>query len=142
MLNINATLLFQIANFLILLVILNFLLFKPIVRILEQREEKIKGTWEKSKQREREADRLLKEYQEKLNEAKLKAQAKRDQLKKEGLEREKEILEKARGETASILKDNQVQIEKEMNRAREALKPQIKILSSKIAQTILGEEIS
>ena len=41
MLNIDGTMFLQIANFLVLLFILNLILFRPIRRVLAQREEEM-----------------------------------------------------------------------------------------------------
>lgn len=141
MLNINATLLFQIINFIILIFVLDFILFKPILRMREQREELISGTEEECKQREEETERIIEEYNRKIKEAKLNGRMKKEQLREEGLVREKAILKKVREETASVLKDTQGQIEKEMNKTRESLKSQVQLLASQVAETILGREV-
>ena len=141
MLNINATLLFQIINFIILIFVLDFILFKPILRMRERREELISGTEEESKQREEETERIIEEYNRKIREANLNGRMKREQLREEGLGREKEIFKKVREETASVLKDTQTQIEKEMNNTRESLKSQAQLLASQVAKKILGREV-
>lgn len=142
MLNINATLLFQIINFIILIFVLDFILFKPILRMHEERERLTSGTRDESKQREEETERVREEYHKKVDEARLNGKARREQLKKEGLVREKEILENARRETTSALKDTQAQIEREMSRAREDIESHIQRIASQVARTILGREVS
>ena len=43
MINFDATILYQFVHFLILLFILNFILFKPVLKALEKRQSAIKG---------------------------------------------------------------------------------------------------
>ncbi|MBN2190552.1 MAG: ATP synthase F0 subunit B, partial [Candidatus Aureabacteria bacterium] len=41
MIDLNSTLLVQMVNFLLLILILNFLLYKPVFKIIEKRNKKI-----------------------------------------------------------------------------------------------------
>ena len=54
MIEINATILAQILNFLILVVLLRAVAYKPVARLLQQRSDKIKGDLDKA-----EADRIM-----------------------------------------------------------------------------------
>ena len=49
MIDINATLVAQMLNFLILVVVLRLVAYKPIVKMLKEREERIAGSIEKDR---------------------------------------------------------------------------------------------
>ena len=48
MIDFNYTILIQFANFLVLLILLNFLLFKPVLKALSKREKTIGSFFEKA----------------------------------------------------------------------------------------------
>ena len=69
MLDINwGTLLLQIANFLVMVFILWRFLFKPVVKILDERSKKVTSALEEAERKEREANEMRTEYEEKLAE--------------------------------------------------------------------------
>ncbi len=142
MLNINATLLFQIINFIILIFILDLILFKPLLRLREEREKLTAGKEEESRHQEAQAESMREEYTRKLQEARLQGRMKKELLEKAGALIEKEMVAKVREEAASILKETKAQIEQEMKKTRESLASQIQLLSSQIAKKILGREIA
>jgi F-type H+-transporting ATPase subunit b len=142
MLNINATLLFQIINFIILIFILDLILFKPLLRLREEREKLTAGKEEESRHQEAQAESMREEYTRKLQEARLQGRMKKELLEKAGTLIEKEMVAKVREEAASILKETKAQIEQEMKKTRESLASQIQLLSSQIAKKILGREIA
>ena len=74
MIDINATLIAQILNFLILAGILRAFAYKPVVRMLKARQDRIQESLDKADADAEEADKLLAEYKAKLAEANVKAE--------------------------------------------------------------------
>ena len=74
MIELNATLIAQILNFLILVVILRLVAYKPVARLLEQRSQKIQGDLDKAEADRKEAEATLVQYRQKLSDANVKAQ--------------------------------------------------------------------
>ena len=75
MIDLNATFFAQILNFLILVAILRALCYKPVVRMIKAREDKIAESLAKADSDVAEAESLKKDYQAQLAEAREKAQA-------------------------------------------------------------------
>ena len=73
MIDINATLVAQMLNFLILVVVLRLVAYKPIVKMLKEREERIAGSIEKADADMAEAEAVLKDYKALLASARVKA---------------------------------------------------------------------
>jgi len=95
-LGINGKLLiFQIANFLILLFILRKFLYKPIINLLEGRKKKIEKSIEKSRKITEEWDCIQEIKQEETMKAEKHAAEIIDEAKINAQEKEKEILELA-----------------------------------------------
>ena len=74
MIDINATLIAQILNFLILAGLLRAVAYKPVVRMLKARQDRIQESLDKADADAEEADKLLAEYKAKLAEANVKAE--------------------------------------------------------------------
>ena len=82
MIDINATLVAQMLNFLILVVVLRLVAYKPIVKMLKEREERIAGSIEKADADMAEAEAVLKDYKAQLASARVKAQDIMDKAEK------------------------------------------------------------
>ncbi len=74
MIEINATLIAQVLNFLILVVLLRVLAYKPVSRLLEQRSKKIQDSIDKAEADQKAAEETLVQYKAKLADANVKAQ--------------------------------------------------------------------
>ena len=115
MLNINlSTLIFQIVNFLVLAFLLYKFLFKPVMRILDERAERVTQALDEAERREEEARKLKDEYLKKLEDAKREAQALREAARREIQKTRQEVIEKARIEIQAM----RARAEKEMERER------------------------
>ena len=75
MIDINATLLWQLANFIVLLIALNFILFKPIRQNMQEREQGISAAFGDAKSAQERMQNLLDRYNASLADAKQKATA-------------------------------------------------------------------
>jgi len=141
MLNIDGTLIFQIANFLVLLFILNLILFKPIRKILSQREEEMNSRLKTIDGYQGRAEQSEKEIEEGKVQARKEGYTARETLKSQGLEEEKGILQEAGAAVEQKLDAAKKEIEAKVAAAKEALEGQISGFSEELAQKILGRSI-
>ena len=103
-------LLFQVINFLLLLYLLNRFLFKPVLKLLDEREARIKKGLEDAEAAAHDRELARAEREEALNEARKEAQAM--------VARANKIAEDSRAE---ILADAKAQADKVAARAREEI---------------------
>lgn len=75
MVDINATLIAQILNFLFLVVVLAKFAYKPMLNMMEERKNKIASDLEAAEKAKAEADAVKAEYAAKLADARHEAQA-------------------------------------------------------------------
>ncbi|MCF8142790.1 MAG: ATP synthase F0 subunit B [Deltaproteobacteria bacterium] len=141
MLNIDGTLIFQIANFLILLFILNLILFKPIRKILSQREEEMNSRRKTIDDYQGRAAQSEKDIEEGKIQARKEGYTIRETLKSQGLEEEKGILQEAGAAVEQKLDVAKKEVEGKVAAARGALEDQIASFSNELAQKILGRSI-
>lgn len=141
MLNIDATFFIQVINFLILIAVLNWLLVKPTLRVLEERRVRVEGSEEEARRLTAEADKNIEEYERGLAEARIDAGKQKERIRAEGLERENEIIRAAREQSRKTVEDMKQRIEKEAHEASSVMKNEVKALSAQIAEKVLGRSI-
>ncbi|ERL04972.1 F0F1 ATP synthase subunit B [Mitsuokella sp. oral taxon 131] len=74
MIELNATFFAQILNFVLLAILLRAVAYKPVVKMLKARQDKIQESLDKADADVAEADKLLTQYKEKLAQANAKAE--------------------------------------------------------------------
>ena len=141
MISIDYTLLIQIIGFFILLVVLNQFLYKPVQRILKEREEKIEGSIKKAAQTDKEIAEGIIAYEKKLKEAAVKGNEERARIRQEGIEKEKAALEAARAEAFRELTGIRNEIEASKKSAIAGLGTEAKSLARDIAGKVLERSV-
>ena len=129
MIDLNATFFAQILNFLILVAILRALCYKPVVRMIKAREDKIAESLAKADSDVAEAESLKKDYQAQLAEAREKAQAIVDKAEKVAASNRETSLQDTKREIAQMKKAAQAEIQRDRERAADQLKKEIVALS-------------
>lgn len=142
MIELNATFFAQILNFLILVGILRLVAYKPIVRILQERSDKIQESLDKADSDAREADKLLAEYKAKIQEANVQAAAIRSDAEKRASEYVEAEKANVKRQIEDMKKAAEAEIERDRERAVEQLKGQMVALSLAAAGKIISKNIS
>jgi len=137
MIDFNYTILVQFANFLILLVLLNFLLFKPVLRAINKREEAINSSLEKGQVTSDEAKKLEKLYEEGTKEKKKPILETKDSMLTNARDTSVKILERARAELSSELARIKSEISEESQKVSDTLKMDVEKFSRDVAEKIL-----
>lgn len=141
MIDINATLIAQMLNFLILVVILRVVAYKPIVKMLKEREEKIASSIKKADDDAAAAEATLKDYQAQLATARTKAQEIMDKAEKRAQDEHAAKLQETNNEIKQMKEAAQQQIDRERSQAVEQLKSQMVTLSLAAAQKIVSKNM-
>ena len=74
MVELNGTLLIQIINFVILCAILGHFCYKPVLKVLDERKNRIKSDLDSAAASKADAEKLKESYEEQLRDAQAKAQ--------------------------------------------------------------------
>jgi F0F1-type ATP synthase, subunit b len=129
------------ANFLILMFILNLLLYKPILGIIDKRKKQLQDTEEEIKRLNQSVEERMAAYEEKLRQAKMDAVEKKQEIIKEGAERAKSIIDAAKGEIPGMMEKFHGEMNREVDEARRTLTNQSKKISVEIAEKLLGRSL-
>ena len=141
MVDIDYTVFIQLVNFLLLIWILNQVLYKPLLRIMDRRKQILDKAQEEVKSVQDTIDRRMAEYEEKIRSAKMEAMSQKGDLAKEGSAAAKVITDKAKGEISALIGEFQQKLQKELASARELLQKQSQRISTEIAEKVLGRSI-
>ena len=139
MLEINGWFFAQLANFLLLLIILNAILYKPILRIFKERESSTTGFLEDAKTMDRDKDELMAQIDAKLADARGNAKSIFENLSDEGKAAQKKTVGSAQNESVAINKKAREDIEAATEKARASLKGDIESFSKKIVEKLVGK---
>jgi len=141
MIDLNYTVWIQMANFLVLIVILNFLLYKPVLKIIEKRNQKIEASKEQVRSLEETIEQKMAAYEEKVRQARTEALLQKEAVKEAGTEQGKEIIGTVREEISRKLEDFKVRLQKETDEARVSLREQTRAIAGEISEKVLGRGV-
>ncbi|NLW68173.1 MAG: F0F1 ATP synthase subunit B [Bacteriovoracaceae bacterium] len=142
MIELNWTFFVQIFNFLLLMFILNKILYKPILKVLDERDARIVGGQEKAKKLLEESQSILKSYNDKLYSAKIDAMTVKNTSRKQAVDQANMIIEDARRNAETIVLNVQKEMAEEIERVKKELEPELGVMAGTIAQQILGRKVA
>ena len=134
--------LWTILTFLVLLVLLAKFAWKPLLALLDRREEMIRQSLDDAEKAKQELQRLQQESKEILSKARVEAQS---ILAKSRFEAEKlkgELRQEAKGQADSILRDAEKQIQVETEKAIAVIKNEVVDLSLLVASKLIKKNLS
>ena len=142
MIKIDYTIWIQMANFLALIFILNLLLYKPILGIIDKRKKQVQDTEEEIRRLNQMVEERMASYEEKLRLAKMEALEKKLEIIREGAEQAKNFIEAAKGEIPGMMEKFHEEIGKEISEARRILTDQSRGISVEITEKLLGRSLA
>jgi F-type H+-transporting ATPase subunit b len=142
MININITLLIQMANFLILLFLLNLVLYRPIRRIIQKRGQVIDEFTTTIDSMTKSAQEAMNTFAQKIREARVQGAAHVQTLKDEAHETESKLVAEKNQEAQARISQIRKQLESEIQETRGKLQAQVQAFSLAVAEKILGRSIS
>ena len=141
MINLDLAFVIQLINFLLLMLVLNFLLYRPIRRIIAERDGEIANARKKAGEVDLDVQAQVAAYEARMREVKAAVSQERASLKKEALLEEAALIEKARGEAAGSLDSIKARVAREASDARAVLQEQARALSQDICEKVLGRSL-
>jgi F-type H+-transporting ATPase subunit b len=132
---------FQLAMFIILMVLLKKFAWGPLMGIMTQREEHVAGEISAEQSRV-EAKKLLEEQRSLLKEARSEAQVLIENAKKQGDIQREEIIAVARTEADRIKESAKLESEQQKEKAVAAIREQVASLSVLIASKVIEKELN
>lgn len=141
MIEINWTILLQFANFVVLLLILNVLLYRPLRDVMNRRRATVDGRHQRARDLEAQIEEKMERYQGKLQDAKSKGAQEKATMRQEAAKEEAAILAEAHGQATGQLQKIKTKVAAEAGEAAEALKSQTRELAAQVAAKVLGRAL-
>lgn len=138
----NATLLAQIADFIILLIFLRLVAYKPLMKILADRQDHIAKNIEAAEQERQQAEQLRAGYEAEMRRAREQAQEIIQKAAKTGEDQALQIIENAKNEATKIKESALADIEREKQKAVAELRDQVASLSVLVAGKIINKTMN
>lgn len=132
-------LLIQAINFLVTLIVLNFILLNPVRQMIRKRKELMAGQMDKIETFTADADGKLKDYEEQLAAARKEGNEIRAQFKDEATAEETKLLSAAGEDASSSLKAARTEIDGQVKAAMDQLSKDVEKFAAKATDKILGQ---
>jgi len=140
--DLDNTVLVQFGLFLLMMIILHYLLFKPYLRARLEREDRIDGERKRARDMEEAAKSKISDFEGKLEKAKQAGVGLRETARKDAATREKQILDSARTESARQVETQRAAIAANGESVRSKLRAGAQDWARRLASRILGREVA
>ncbi|MDO9585090.1 MAG: ATP synthase F0 subunit B [Syntrophales bacterium] len=141
MIQLDYSLLLQIVNFVVLIFLLNILLYKPMLSVIDKRKRRLEESEEEIIRLKRTVEEKMADYEDKVRSTRSEYLGKNKGYVKEGADKAKEIIDETGREISLMVEEFSGRLEKEVHVAREFLSGQSRVLSVEIAEKALGRRI-
>ena len=136
------TALFVLLNTLAIFFVAQKCLFKPVMKIIKDRQDEIDGMYQAAGDAKKQAEAMRGEYQQKLTAAQQTSERIVKEAVSRGQAREEEILRKANADAAAIMDKASADIALEKKKAINDAKDEISDLAMAIAGKVVGRELN
>lgn len=137
----NATLPAMALQFILLSVVLTFLFYKPVSKVIDDREAYINGNLTTASEKLIKSDELYSQYDMQLKTARISAQAIIAQSEKEAKDLVAAEINESRKDAAKLIDKTNTELEKQKVLALAQLESQVDELSQLIKEKLLGKEV-
>jgi F-type H+-transporting ATPase subunit b len=141
MLTIDYTLIIQLINFLLLILLLNIIVFKPVRNMLNRRKQEMASDSDMAQEWGRKTEKYSADLQLNISEVRKKGIRDKDALKSEGMQVEQKMLKDTYSSVEDKLNLSRAELEEKSSRARDMLKKEIAGFSTDLAKKFLGRGI-
>nr|WDA99121.1 ATP synthase CF0 B' subunit [Gronococcus sybilensis] len=136
----NATLPLIALQFLILTFLLNLSFYRPVTKVLDERDKYIKDTLESASDSLKEAESLSSRYEEKLAEARKEAQTSIKSSQQEAQSIVEKEITQAQEEANQLIQNSTEQLDTQKEKALIQLESEVHSLTRKVYNKLLGAQ--
>jgi F-type H+-transporting ATPase subunit b len=131
----------QIVNFLLLIFILNVLLYKPILGMIDKRKKQFEDSDAEIRRLQKTVEQKMAAYEEKLRQAKAAAVEQKNEIIRQGAEEAKTVIDAVRAEIPGMMEQFHTRMDGEIGAAKKILTDHSQQLSVEIAEKVLGRSL-
>lgn len=139
--DLDISVVFQLALFLVLLVVLNKLVFQPLLALFQQRQDETDGKQEEARLAAKEAEELLDGYSTTMAEAAAGGMAMRTKVRDDAVKQEAEVIAKARGDASEWYEKELASFATELEQARGEAHAGVSRLSGELVDMLVSRSV-
>jgi F-type H+-transporting ATPase subunit b len=141
MISLDYSVIYQIVLFLVVLIVLSKVLFRPYLILLEERERETTGAQHDLSELEHEATQLRAQYEDKIAQAQAAGYAAKEAILQEARQQRETVLNQARQEAMSTLEGVRRELASQMQKERQLAATEIRTIAREMASKILGRNV-
>ena len=138
---INATFLIAAISFIVFVIIMNFIFYKPIEEIVKKRENFIDENLDEAKKNNAASQKLNDEYDKKINDANLYGKSVIDKETTAAKGKKAELIHEAQQKAAQKIITHQQELKKTYAEVKNSLQDEAKSLADEISAKLFGKEL-
>lgn len=142
LIDIDHTIWIQLALFLLVAFVGSRLLFRPYLKMRDERAAGIEGARDEGARLSSEADARLAHYETQISAARARAQDERRKVRTEAAAHQRDAVDKARAEATRAFDEAKARVARETEAARAQLMPRASQVADEIAAKLLGRRAS
>jgi len=139
--NPDGSLIVVLVLFVILVFLLNRLLFRPIGRVLDERQTLIEGATNEARAARRMYDARLAEYEASIRQARAESYKRAEQERAAALDARRKVIDEAKAQAHDQIEQAKQEIGQQVARARGALESEARQIAERISRTVLGRTV-
>ena len=136
------TALFMLCNLVVVFLVFKKFLFKPVQKMIDDRQQEIDGLYADAENKRVEAEQLHEDYTARLANAKAESAQLLREANTTAEQQREEILREAKSDAAAIKEKAAVDIALEKKKARNEVKDEISAMALEIAEKVVGRKIN
>ncbi len=142
MISINATLVLQVIHIIILILILNRLMYRPLLKLARDREEYFGTTKNEIRELEQQAERLKLKFTDIRRKARKTASQEATQIRGKGMTQAQGHLEETKKGVSSIREEAEKEAQEELEKTKPFLGDEAAGLADAISERLIGRRIA
>lgn len=142
MLRLDINLVFTIVNIVVLYICMRLFLFKPVNKILKQRQDAVQKQFDDAKEAQDKAEALKQEYETSLTNARAESDRMMEEAKKKADAEYERVLKNADEEAAAKMQQAEETIKVEKEKSMREMQDEIKDLVVSVASKVVGDQVS
>ncbi|MEA2096109.1 MAG: F0F1 ATP synthase subunit B [Candidatus Cloacimonadota bacterium] len=140
MISIDYSLIIVILNFVLLLIVLNKILYKPIKKFLGERQQKIASDLDEAKASQTQAEKLVEQKNDELKQSAEEIRKMKNAATSDAEGKAKDIMKNAKEQEKRILQDTEEQLETEKVKVMEIIEDELTEMVAELSSKFLSEK--
>lgn len=141
LLTVDKTIAIQLIIIIAAFYILNSLIFKPLLALLENRKKLTTGSLDEARELVERAEKLIEKYNEQIDTARVEANEQRAEIRNQGQQVAEKMIHEARQESQTLVENYKKDLEIQVKNIKEKIRPEIEDLARTVASKVLDREV-